>query len=163
MSRLTAAPGQYSMQRQRPRAPARRRFGLLHALAAMALLAAVFVVAVTDSGALAQDTPTEDAPAEETPTEDAPAEETPTEDPAAEDPPAEDSPADDGSEEDSPAEGEPVEEGAAADSPDGDVVTEEPATVADPAPQAPHSVVSGHYGCPQRPPSLYHDDVPSLE
>ena len=165
MSRLTAAPGQYSMQRQRPRAPARRRFGLLHALAAMALLAAVFVVAVTDSGALAQDTPTEDAPAEETPTEDAPAEETPTEetpteDPAAEDPPAEDSPADDGSEEGTPAEGEPAEEGAAADS-DGDVVTEEPAAFADPAPQGPHSVVSGHYGCPQRPPSLYHDDVPS--
>ena len=209
MSRLTAAPGQYSMQRQRPRAPARRRFGLLHALAAMALLAAVFVVAVTDSGALAQDTPTEDAPAEETPTADAPAEETPTEDPAAEetptedpaaeDPPAEDSPADDGSEEGTPAEGEPAEEGAAAGSPeegaaadtaedrssdetatdespgadvppeeasaeqdsDGDVVTEEPAAVVDPAPEGPDSVLSGHYGCPQRPPSIYHDDVPS--
>ena len=182
------------MQRPCPRAPARRRFGLLYALAAMALLAAVFVVALTDSGARAQDTPTEDAPAEETPTED-PA----SEDPPAEDSPAEDSPADDGPEEDPPAEGEPAEEGAAEGSPedgaaadtaddgssdetatdessgadvpleeasaeqdsDGDVVAEEPAAVVDLAPQGPHSVVSGHYGCQQRPPSLYHDDVPS--
>ena len=169
------------MERRRPDTPVRRgglgSKTLLGALVAAALLGAVLIVAGVDSGAQAQDTPTEDAPAEDAPTEDAPGEDSPTEDGSA-DAPIEDVPA-----EDSPAEDIPPEDDTIEDGPAGDVSAEDPSTEDVPAgeapteadgavagepatdvltvPRGPHSVTSGHYGCPQRPPSRYHDDVPS--
>ena len=178
------------MERRRPDTPVRRgglgSKALLGALVAAALLGAVLIVAGVDSGAQAQDTPTEDAPAEDAPTEDVPGEDSPTEDvpadvpiedvPAdvpieevpAEDSPAEDTPPEDDTIEDGPADDVSAEDSSTEDVPAGEAPTEadgavagEPATGDLTVPRGPHSVTSGHYGCPQRPPSRYHDDVPS--
>ena len=169
------------MERRRPDTSIRRgglgSKALLGALAAAALFGAVLIVAGVDSGAQAQDTPTEDAPAEDAPTEDAPGEDSPTDDGSA-DAPIEDVPAEDSPAEDTPLEGDTIEDGPADDGsaedpstedvPAGEAPTEadgavagEPATDDLSVPREPHSVTSGHYGCPQRPPSRYHDDVPS--
>ena len=169
------------MERRRPDTPVRRgglgSKALLGALVAAALLGAVLIVAGVDSGAQAQDTPTEDAPAEDAPTEDAPGEDSPTddgsadapiEDVPAEDSPAEDTPPEDGTIEDGPADDVSAEDSSTEDVPAGEAPTEadgavagEPATDDLTVRREPHSVTSGHYGCPQRPPSRYHDDVPS--
>ena len=172
-------------RRQTGRALGRGRGGpaaLLVLLAALAILGSLLVVAGTDSAAHAQDTPAEDEPAEEAPveeeppgdtpteeepTEDAPTEEEPTEDAPTEEEPTEDAPTEDGSaegvtEDQSTEADDPPAEGALAEEvPADDATAHEPATAAKEPPKGPHSVTSGHYGCTQRPPSRYHDDVPS--
>ncbi len=135
---------------------------LLGLLAALAVLGSVLIIAGTDSVAHAQDTPAEDEPAEESPPGDAP----PGDEPPEEDPPA-DGPAEEGTADDAadigstdpdppPAGGAPAEEVA-----DDDVAAGEFSPAGEHPPKGPPSVISGHYGCPQRPPSRYHDGVPS--
>ncbi len=129
----------------------------------MAFLGSVLFVAATDSGAQAQDTPTEDAPTEDGPTEDAPTDEAPPEDTPTEDVPPQDTPTEDASTGETPPEDTPTEDASTGETPPEDTPTEETSTDDTPAPDESHSVTSGHYGCPERPPSRYHADVPSWD
>ena len=103
----------------------------------MARFAALLVLLLVPSFALAQDTPPADeAPADDAPAEDAPADEAPAEDAPADEAPAEDAPAAEAPAEDAPADDTPAEDAPADDTPAEDA----PADAAPAAPAPPQVV-----------------------